>query len=194
MFQVILSAILLFLPRLAIAAVVFVAFWLAGDAARGIVQRVMVRRKVDGSLINLLAGTARGSLVLLGGISAMGTLGIDVTAMVAGLGLTGFALGFALKDIIANALSGILLIIYKPFKENDVIAVTTFEGRVREINLRFTTLASAERMIYIPNAMVINNAVVVANGPASGSGTILRPGEIPSAPPPPPSGTIPLEG
>jgi small-conductance mechanosensitive channel len=101
----------------------------------------------------------------VGGIVALGTLGIDVSALVAGLGLTGLAIGLALKEIISNALAGILVIIYKPFKENDRVGVTTFEGRVTEINLRFTTLESGGKKIYIPNAMVISNAVVVDKTP-----------------------------
>ena len=48
-----------------------------------------------------------------------------------------------MKEILSNALAGIMVIVYKPFKENDRIAVTTFEGRVSDINLRFTTLDAA---------------------------------------------------
>ena len=79
----------------------------------------------------------------------------------AGFGLVGLAIGLALKEIISNVFAGIMVIIYKPFKENDHIAVTTFEGRVSEINLRFTMLESGDKRIYVPNAMVISNAVVV---------------------------------
>ena len=78
-----------------------------------------------------------------------------------GLGLTGLAIGLALKEILSNALAGIMVIVYKPFKENDRIAVTTFEGRVCDINLRFTTLDAGGKQIFVPNAMVISNAVVV---------------------------------
>ena len=104
----------------------------------------------------------------------MGTLGIDVSALVAGFGLVGLAVGLALKEIISNVFAGIMVIIYKPFKENDHIAVTTFEGRVAEINLRFTMLEAGEKRIYVPNAMVISNAVVVDK--AAGKDQSRRPG------------------
>ena len=75
-------------------------------------------------------------------------------------------------------LAGIMVIIYKPFKHGDRIAVTTFEGRVVEINLRFTTLEAGDKLIYVPNALVISNAVVVdraaATGPGTGSGELHR--------------------
>ena len=93
----------------------------------------------------------------------------------AGLGVTGLVVGLALQQIISNALAGIMVIMYKPFQENDHIAVTTFAGRVTEINLRYTTLEADGKRIYIPNAMVLSNAVVVDAPPAA-----------PPCPPPPP--------
>ncbi len=74
--------------------------------------------------MSILARTAKLALLCIGVISALGTLGVDVTAMVTGLGLTGFAVGFALKDIISNSLAGILILIYKPFQRHDRIMVT----------------------------------------------------------------------
>ena len=164
---------LLFLPRLSVTAIVVAVAWLArrrgppghraaGTAAEHRGQPVAPLRR--GRLLRLLA---------IGGIIALGTLGINVSALVAGLGLTGLAIGLALKEIISNIFAGIMVILYKPFKDNDHIAVTTFEGRVVEINLRFTTLEAGDKRIYVPNAMVISNAVVVdkaAPGAGAGSG------------------------
>jgi small conductance mechanosensitive channel len=155
------ATVLLFLPRLTVSLVVVAVFWLAGSGVARVIRRVGRNGKVETSVVNLLAQTAKIGFIVFGVITGLGTLGIDVTALVAGLGLTGLALGLALKEIISNALSGILVIIYKPFREGDSIAVTTFEGTVREINLRYTTLHAQGKKIFIPNAMVISNAVVV---------------------------------
>ncbi len=115
-------------------------------------------------------------LIAVGAITVLNTLGIKIGALVAGLGLTGLVVGLALNQILSNALAGIMVIIYKPFRENDHIAVTTFAGRVSEINLRYTTLAAGEKRICIPNAMVLSNVVVVDAKPSA-----------PSLPPPPPA-------
>ena len=114
-------------------------------------------------------------LLAVGAVVVLGTLGINVSALVAGLGLTGLVIGLALNQIMSNALAGIMVIMYKPFRENDQIAVTTFAGRVSAINLRFTTLEAGGKRMYIPNAMVISNVVVVDAGPSAS----------PSPPPPP---------
>ena len=101
----------------------------------------------------------------IGLITALGTLGVDVTALVAGLGLTGFALGFALKDIISNLLAGMLILAQKPFQRDDRISVQGFtpplEGVVSHVDLRDTTLEMPDRKILIPNSNLFTNPIVV---------------------------------
>ncbi len=153
--------ILSFMPRLGTSVMVFALFWLGGICAGKVIRRLGDARSIDASLTFLLGRVAKVGLLVFGAVTALGTLGIDVTALVAGVGLTGFALGFALKDIISNVLAGILVIIYKPFQPGDYIAVSAFKGKVTEINLRYTTLQTDGRKIFVPNAMVFSNAVTV---------------------------------
>jgi hypothetical protein len=96
-----------------------------------------------------------------GTITALGTIGIDIWAMVAGLGLVGFALGFALKDLLSNFLAGFLILLYNPFVRGDVIAVSGNEGQVVEINMRYTVLQNNEKRILIPNSTLFQNNVIV---------------------------------
>jgi small conductance mechanosensitive channel len=94
-------------------------------------------------------------------VTALGTLGINVSALVAGLGLTGFALGFAFKDALSNLLAGILILIYRPFMRGERISVTGLEGEVAELNFRYTVLRTPEKRILIPNSTLFTNAVTV---------------------------------
>ncbi|MGD0898213.1 MAG: mechanosensitive ion channel domain-containing protein [Thermoguttaceae bacterium] len=160
-----LNHLLLYLPRVTAAIAVFLVFWFLGKCLERLVRRLTCGRNLESSIANLLANSTAITLLVLGSISALGTLGINISALVAGLGLTSLALGLALKEIVANVLSGIMVIVYKPFREGDVISVasaaTSFEGTVREINLRFTMLAAEGKRIYVPNSLVLGNAVVV---------------------------------
>ncbi len=97
----------------------------------------------------------------LGLVSGLGTMGIDVAALVAGLGLTGFALGFALRDAISNLLAGVLVMIYRPFRHGDRISVTGLEGTVVRIDLRYTTMQGEDRRFLIPNQVLFTNAITV---------------------------------
>ncbi len=108
---------------------------------------------------SLVSGVAKVSILAFGTVTALGTLGINVSALVAGLGLSGFALGFALKDTISNLLSGVLILVYHPFDIGDFIVVSGEEGKVAHIDFRYTTLENNEKIILIPNSMVFSKTV-----------------------------------
>lgn len=123
-------------------------------------------------LLNLAIKTTTIAIVAFGAVTALGTIGIDVTALVAGLGLAGFALGFALRDIVSNLLAGVLVIFYKPFVRGDSIQVAGTKGTVRAIDLRYTIIENDEGRVLIPNAKLFENAVTVYR----------RPVDIPTSP------------
>ena len=160
-FEQVYTTVVLFLPRLGLAIVIFLAFWIAARLLRGAVQRFGKNRRLSQDIENLMVQISEVGLLSFGAISALATLGIDVWAMVAGLGLVGFALGFALKDLLSNFLSGLLILIYNPFVRGDTINVTGNEGKVVEINLRYTVLQGEEKRILIPNATLFSNPVIV---------------------------------
>ena len=112
-------------------------------------------------VVSLLGSAISVLLVFLGVISALGTVGVNVSAMVASLGLTGFALGFALRDALANLLAGLLILFYRPFRTGQRIAVAVFEGEVREINLRYIELRATDRTVLIPSSTVLTSPVSV---------------------------------
>jgi small-conductance mechanosensitive channel len=148
-------------PHIFLALLVFGAFWIGGSVLRKVIIRVGESRRFDRYLARLFGKTARVAMIIVGVVTALGTVGVDVTALVAGVGLTGFALGFALKDIVSNVLSGILIIIYKPFQHGDGIKVSSFEGTVTNIDLRYTTLDTGDAKIFVPNSLLFTNAITV---------------------------------
>lgn len=148
-------------PRLAVALVIVLVFWLFARLADRGLARLTRFGRINPLVVSLLARSARLVLLGFGVVTALGTLGVNIAALVAGLGLTGFALGFALKDSISNVLAGVLLLIYRPFAVNDRISVTNQEGTVVDIDLRYTTLEAEARRILIPNAVLFTNPIVV---------------------------------
>jgi small conductance mechanosensitive channel len=122
-----------------------------------------LKNRISASIIRLFSKMLKVSVILLGLITALGTIGVDVTALVAGFGITGFAVAFALQDAIGNLLAGVMIMIYRPFKENDIIKVfdagACYHGRIIEIDLRYTHVEEADGVVLIPNSIVLNNAV-----------------------------------
>jgi len=146
-------------PRILMGFVVFLAFWIASVMFRSIVFKL--HWPVPGDILKVIGHTGEIALIVLGVLTGLGTMGINITALVAGLGLTGFALGFAFKDILGNLLAGVLLLIYRPFHLKDFISVAGFEGTVVDIDLRYTTLHTDGKTILIPNSVLFTNSIVI---------------------------------
>ena len=149
------------MPRIGSALLVLFVFWLLAVVARKVVRKAGAAAGIDSSVINLLARSAYIVLMVVGLVTALGTLGIDVSAIVASLGLTGFAVGFALKDSISNLLSGVLILIHQPFNVGDSIKVKTFEGLVTAIDLRYTRLEQDGEKILVPNSLLFTNPISI---------------------------------
>lgn len=148
--------------RVAVALAVLVAFFLVSAAVAALIRRVAPRTGADrAALLELGARVASVAIKVLGVVTALGTLGVDVSALVAGLGLTGFALGFALKDSLSNLLAGAMILFYRPFKRGAHITVSGLEGVVKDIDLRYTTLETSERRILLPNSALLTNPIIV---------------------------------
>ena len=151
-----------YLPKIGIALVILLVFVGIAKIVQLIFFRIDYRFEAGKNHILKLSGKAIKILIIgIGAITALGTLGINVNAMVAGLGLGGFALGFALKDALSNILSGALILIYHPFTVGDTITVSGCQGLVIEINLRYTILQGDNRIYLIPNSSLFTNNIEV---------------------------------
>ncbi len=82
----------------------------------------------------------------------LGKLGVDVGPLVAGLGVTGFILGFAFQESLGNLASGLMIAINEPFKIGDYVIVAGLEGTVLKVDMMATVLATADnKKVVIPN-------------------------------------------
>jgi len=159
--QYLLDEAILWMPRIIGVVMILVAFFILAKIVKKIIFSAAERLKLDSNLTSLLARTSNITLMIFGFITALGTLGINVSALVAGLGLTGFALGYAMKDTISNLLSGVLILLYRPFETGDRIKVSGYEGIVISIDLRYTELDSEGNKVLIPNSKLFTDPITV---------------------------------
>jgi small-conductance mechanosensitive channel len=146
------------------AVLIVAGFWLASVGVRRLINRLAVSADPNTKFVLRLTGRVVSAAVLLFGlVTALGTIGLNVSALVAGLGLTGFALGFAMKDILSNLMSGVLILLYRPFGIDDHITVTGLDGVVTEIDLRYTKLEKEGQAFLIPNSLLITNTIGIAS-------------------------------
>lgn len=103
---------------------------------------------------------------LIGLLVAIANMGVDVSSIVASLGLLGFAIGFALKDTVSNLISGIMIMVYSPFERGDIIEFGGHQGKVQWIDMKYTTMCDVAGMdsddiILIPNQVLFQKTIIV---------------------------------
>ena len=147
------------LPDILLALVIIIVFWIMSKIFRRIVYKVLDKNSPNSNIARVLSAIVKNIILIFGFITSLGTLGINVSAIVAGLGLTGFAFGFAFKDMLSNFISGVMIFIYEPFKINDFIQVEGKEGKVVEINLRYVIIETETQKILVPNSISVSGAI-----------------------------------
>ncbi len=155
------NSLLRALPGMFRGVLVFLIFWIVAGVGRRIIALAAPRVRADTGVVLLLSRIYFYGILIFGTITALGATGLNVSALVTGLGLTGFALGFALKDVLSNLLSGIMLLLYRPFNIGDEIRMGEYEGKIETIRMRDTLVRAHDgRLIVIPNTKLITEVVV----------------------------------
>jgi small conductance mechanosensitive channel len=118
----------------------------------------MVAKKVDLTLGKFLTKAIRNGLMLIVVLGVLSANGIQLTAFAAVLAALGFAIGMALQGTLGNIASGIMLLLFRPFKVDDYIVVADTAGTVEEIDLFTTRLNTLDnRHIIIPNSEIFGS-------------------------------------
>ena len=139
-FNNILASLIKKFPDMLLALLILIVFWIMSRILKRMVYNILNRKSPNSNISVVLSSIVKNVTLIFGFITSLGTLGVNVSAIVAGLGLTGFAFGFAFKDMLSNFISGVMIFIYEPFKIDDFIQVEGKEGRVVNINLRYVTI------------------------------------------------------
>jgi len=124
------------------------------------VKGSVTKSKVDETLSRFFAKMVYYLIVILGVIFALSKFGIDVTAFAAILAAAGFAVGMALSGTLGNFASGVMLLIFRPFKVGDVVNAAGITAKVHEIELFTTTFDTPDnRRIIVPNGAIYGGTI-----------------------------------
>lgn len=156
-----------FLFKLSTFAIVIDITWMISRILDAVVEEYVVplteksESDFDDQVLPIMRKGIRAVIWTMGIIIGMDNLGIDITAMIAGLGIGGLALALAAQDMVKNIFGGIMIFIDKPFKIGDRIQINGFDGTVEEVGLRSTRVRTLEgRLLIINNSTFSDNTVV----------------------------------
>ncbi len=158
--------ITLHLPNiLAALVIILVGKWLARKIT-GLMLYTLKKKQADAALIGFLESVIFFILFAVVIIAALGQIGINTASLLTIFAAAGLAVGLALKDSLSNFASGIMLILFKPFKAGDYINAAGVSGTVQQISIFNTILHSPDNQkIFAPNSSVANAVItnVTAN-------------------------------
>ena len=155
------SQLLLWLPKLVMAIAIFLCFWVISKITQTVLRKGRNRFSLKDPIRSLVSGGGKDKYSGIWCYYRFGNFGNKCFRASSRVGLSGFALGFALKDTISNLLAGVMILAYQPFDIGDYIVVTGKEGQVIHIDFRYTTLENNEKIILIPNSLVFANTVSI---------------------------------
>ena len=129
--------------------------------------RTGLGKALDASNLNLsqlarrmLISTTSNLIMLFGILVALSQLGISLGPLLAGLGVAGFIVGFALQDTLGNFASGVMILLYRPYDVGDLVDVGGVEGRVHKMNLVSTSLLTLDNQLFVvPNTKIWGDVI-----------------------------------
>ena len=157
------ESIVLLMPRLALAVLVFIIAYFLADGIKSLVVKRITPRMDDPLLAKFLSRVAKVIILLIGVLFVLNIIGLGgiASGLMASAGVSAFVIGFAFRDIGENFLAGIILAFDRPFRIGDTVELDGMKGIVVTLNLRNTQIKTFDgKDIYIPNADVVKNPVV----------------------------------
>jgi len=152
---------LAYLPNVFIALVLLFIFWVASKVVQKILSVALTRMNIVRQAQMLILRATRVAIYIFAVLTVADQLMINITSLLAGVGVIGLALSFAAQDTVGNIISGVVIIIDVPFKEGDWISLGQMHATVTEIRLRTTVLTTFDNeIVVVPNKQISQERIV----------------------------------
>ena len=140
---------------------VLIAFWLARTIRLILDAELLSRMSLPHGVANSVASLSYYAILLLGLVGALSAAGFKASQLTFVLGALGVGIGLGLQNVVNNFVSGLVLIFERPFQPGDVVEVGGTRGRVRDIGMRATRLATFDgASVVVPNGQLISQQLV----------------------------------
>lgn len=147
--------------KILIAALILFAAYLLAKFICKIVIKGMQKRGTDRSIFGFIQTIIKATIYIIAVISALSSLGMNITSLIAALASAGVALGLGLQGCISQLVSGIMIIVNKPFKKGDFVEVKGVSGTISGIYIMYTVLHTVDnKKIIIPNSDITSNYII----------------------------------
>ena len=147
------------LKLLAAIVIFYIGRWIAFGVSR-LVGKALLLRKVDKAVVSFLSSIVYAAALIACTLVALSQLGIQTASFLAILGAAGLAIALALQGSLSNFASGVLIIIFRPFKSGDLVEVAGITGVVQRIDIFQTIFKTGDnKKIIVPNSQITGGAI-----------------------------------
>ena len=144
---------------LAAAAIFIIGRWIVGMLTRA-VEKMLIKTNVDATLANFLKNLLQAAGMTFVVLAVLSKLGIQTASFIAVLGAAGLAVGMALQGSLSNFASGVLIILFRPYKVGDFIEAAGVKGNVQEVQIFNTVLSTPDNIqVILPNAQALSSQI-----------------------------------
>ncbi len=142
----------------------FIGKWISKSVVKILGKALRKVGGVDETLVKFLENIVYYALLTVVIIAALNKLGIATTSFLAILGAAGLAVGLALKDSLGNFASGVMIVLFKPFKVGDSVVAGGVSGTVTEVTIFNTVFLTADNQkIIVPNSSITSGSITNVN-------------------------------
>ncbi|MES9901572.1 MAG: mechanosensitive ion channel domain-containing protein [Sedimenticola sp.] len=158
--QLITTYVLPWSINIVLALAIFIVGRLVVKGLLKLVRKLLTRSSMDEMLINFILAIGNAVLLLFVVIAALDQLGVDTTSLIALLGAAGLAIGLALQNSLQNFAAGVMLIVFRPFKNGDFVEAGGASGVVETISIFSTIMRTGDnREVIIPNGAIYSDTI-----------------------------------
>lgn len=149
-----------FALKLVVAIIIFyVGRWVAAGISR-LIGKALLMRHVDKAVVSFLSSIVYAAVLIAFALIALSHLGIQTASFLAILGAAGLAIALALQGSLSNFASGVLIIIFRPFKAGDFVEVAGISGVVERIDIFQTIFKTGDnKKVIVPNSQITGGAI-----------------------------------
>lgn len=146
--------------KVLVALIIFIVGKWVARMLSDVIKRILTKGKMDSTVAQFLGNLIYGVILAFVVIAAIGKLGVQTTSLVAIFGAATLAVGMALQGTLGNFSSGVMLLIFRPFKVGDSVIAGGITGKVEDIGIFSTTIIPSDgRKVIIPNGKLSNDTI-----------------------------------
>lgn len=150
-----------YLSKALVCVAVIVIGYIITRLIIGILRKILNKSRMDGTAEGFVLSVLKVIFYFIVAVTALGTIGVNVASLITALGAAALTAGLSLQDLLKNVVSGLVILINKPFVSGNILDFEGVKGTVEEINIFSTTVHTLDnKLVTIPNSRLTSNNVV----------------------------------